>query len=71
VTCNFNCGVETGGGGFSRSQTVMYTVKVVVSQREREGERERERERVYLPQNRKKNIQNHSKYNNSGRLPDR
>ena len=31
----------------------------------------RERERESLPQNRKKNIQNHSKYNNSGRLPDR
>jgi len=27
------------------------------------------RERVYLPEN-TKNIENHSKYNNSGRLPD-
>jgi len=29
-----------------------------------------ERERVYLPQNKKENIENHSKYN-SCRLPDR
>jgi len=30
-----------------------------------------ETEIVYLPQNNKKNIQNHTKYINSGRLPDR
>jgi len=36
----------------------------------RERERERERESLFATKY-KKNIQNHSKYNNSGRLPDR
>jgi len=46
-------------------QTAVTTVRILCHRPSRE------RERVYLPQNTKKNIQNHSKYYNSGRLPDR